>query len=80
MKVPVVAHASSAVPATVGDAGIVLKEQHPYLMAEAIDRLVSDESLNFAFGLAGWRRYEQHFTNEKISRELFRALSSLEQS
>jgi glycosyltransferase involved in cell wall biosynthesis len=80
MKVPVVAHASSAIPATVGDAGLVLKDYKPYFMAEAINRLVSDESLNFAFGLAGWRRYEQHFTNEKISRELFRALSSLEQS
>ena len=78
MKVPVVAHASSAVPATVSDAGLVLKESQPYFMAEAIDRLVRDESLNFAFGLAGWRRYEEHFTNQKIGRELFRALSRLE--
>lgn len=75
MKVPVVAYASSAVPATVGGAGLVLDERNPYLMAEAIDRLVRDESLNIALGMKGWQRYQQHFTNEQIETELFRALT-----
>jgi glycosyltransferase involved in cell wall biosynthesis len=78
MKVPVVAYASSAIPATVGGAGLVIEERRPYLMAEAIDRLVSDEGLGFALGLKGWQRYERHFTNEKIETELFRALSYLD--
>ncbi len=74
MKVPVVAYASSAVPATVGGAGLVLDERSPYLMAEAIDRLVRDESLNIALGMKGWQRYQQQFTNEQIEMELFRSL------
>jgi glycosyltransferase involved in cell wall biosynthesis len=78
LKVPVVAYASSAIPATVGGAGVVLKERRPFLMAEAIDRLVSVEALGFDLGIMGWRRYEQHFTNEKIEAELFRALDHLE--
>jgi glycosyltransferase involved in cell wall biosynthesis len=77
MKVPVVAYASSAITALVGGAGFVLKERHPFLMAEAIDRLVRDEALSFDFGMMGWRRYEQNFTNEKIETELFRVLSKL---
>jgi glycosyltransferase involved in cell wall biosynthesis len=74
MKVPVVAYASSAIPATVGNAGLILKERNPYLMAEAINRLVHDESLNITLGTKGWQRYQQHFTNEEIERELFRSL------
>jgi glycosyltransferase involved in cell wall biosynthesis len=77
MKVPVVAYASSAIPATAGGAGLILDERRPYLMAEAIDRMVRDDSVNFAFGMMGWRRYEEHFTNEKIEQQLFRALDYL---
>jgi glycosyltransferase involved in cell wall biosynthesis len=78
MKVPVVAYASSAIPATVGGAGLLIAERRPYLMAEAIDRLVRDEALGFALGMKGWQRYERHFANEKIEMELFRALGKLE--
>ncbi|MBA2733001.1 MAG: glycosyltransferase family 4 protein [Acidobacteria bacterium] len=77
MKVPVVAYASSAIPATVGGAGLVLDERRPYLMAEAIDRLVRDESLSFALGMKGWQRYQQHFTNEQIEMEMFRSLEQV---
>jgi glycosyltransferase involved in cell wall biosynthesis len=34
MKVPIVAYASSAIPDTVGDVGLVWKERKPYLLAE----------------------------------------------
>jgi hypothetical protein len=47
-------------------------------MAEAMNRLVADEALNYALGMTGWRRYERYFTNERIESELFRAMSSLE--
>ena len=79
MKVPIVAYASSAIPGTVEKAGIVINERRPYLMAEAIDRVTRDESINVAFGLLGWRRYRQHFTNERIGQELFEALSNLKE-
>lgn len=74
MKVPVVAFASSAIPATVGDAGIVLQGREPAVMAEALDRVCRDEALNVALGAAGWERYREHFTNDKIECELFRAI------
>ena len=77
MKVAVVAYASSAIPATVGEAGLILKEHNPRLMAETFDRLIRDESLNVSFGMKGWQRYEQNFTNEKIELELFKALSHI---
>lgn len=57
MKVPIVAYASTAIPATVGGAGVILKERRPRLMAEAINRIARDESLAVAFGMKGWQRY-----------------------
>lgn len=77
MRVPIVAYESSAIPATVGEAGIVLQEREPYLMAEALDRLVRDESLSLDFARAGWHRYEQQFTNQKIEQRLIEALSEM---
>jgi glycosyltransferase involved in cell wall biosynthesis len=76
LTVPVVAYASSAIPDTVGGAGMVL-ERDPQLMAEAINRLVKDEALNFEFGLLGRQRYEDHFTTQKIEEELFRVVARL---
>jgi glycosyltransferase involved in cell wall biosynthesis len=80
MKIPVVAYSSSAIPEMVKGAGIVLNERRPYLMAEAINRVVADEELGYALGTLGWRRYEQDFTNERIEAELFGVLRSLESS
>jgi glycosyltransferase involved in cell wall biosynthesis len=74
MKVPVVAFASSALTATIDGGGVILRERQPYLMAEALDRLIRDESLSFEMGQTAWRRYDQNFTNEKIEAALFRAL------
>jgi glycosyltransferase involved in cell wall biosynthesis len=77
MKLPVVAYASTALPALVGGAGILLEECRPHLMAEAIDRLVKDEAMAYALGMMGWQRYERDYTNARIEAALFRALSDL---
>ena len=77
MKVPIVASASSAIPATVGKAGLVWEKQNPYLLAESIDYLNHDEALSAAFGLMGRRRYEEHFSNERITEDFVRALGGL---
>lgn len=74
MKVPVVAYASPAVSATVGEAGLVWKERSPFLLAESLELLARDESVSVALGLIGRRRYEQHFTNEKIEMDFRQAL------
>ncbi len=75
MKVPIIAFASSAIPGTIGDAGLVWKERNPYLLAESIDYLNRDESLSAALGQMGRRRYEQVFSNDKIAEEFLKALN-----
>ena len=43
--VPVVAYAAAAVPGTVGDAGLLLTDKDPVVVATAVERLRSDASL-----------------------------------
>ena len=77
LKVPVLAYASSAIPDTLGDAGMLLDERNPQLMAATMHRLISDEDLSFNFAVKGRQRYLDKFTNEKIETALFRALDQL---
>lgn len=77
MKSPIVAYSCAAVPETVGKAGLLLNQPHPRLMAEAMDVVIRDERVNSALGLAGWRRYQQLFTNEAIEHTFLRALNTL---
>ena len=77
LKVPVIAYASSAIPDTLADAGVLLSERSPNLMAGAINRLITDEELSFNFAVSGRQRYEQHFTNERIEVEFFNSVSRL---
>ncbi len=66
MKVPIVAYASTAIPETVESAGLVWEERNPYLLAESIKSIVSDQSLRRGLSNMGWQRYTQNFTNAKI--------------
>jgi glycosyltransferase involved in cell wall biosynthesis len=77
MKMPVVAYGSSAIPQTVGKAGLVWDEHDPHLLAESANFLIRDESLCYALGLMGWRRYESLFTNEKIKAKFLEALAGI---
>jgi glycosyltransferase involved in cell wall biosynthesis len=79
MKVPAIAYASSAIPATIGGAGLLLSERDPRLMAQALDSLIRNEQLNFDLGLMGWRRYERNFSNDRIEAELIGALGKLDE-
>jgi glycosyltransferase involved in cell wall biosynthesis len=77
MKVPIVAYASTAIPETVGSAGLVWEERNPYLLAESIKSIVGDPSLGKALAAMGWRRYAQHFTNAKIEAGFLTALNGV---
>lgn len=66
MKIPIVAYGTSAIPGTVGKAGIVWDQPDPFLLAGSVDHILKDDSLNFALCEMGWRRYRDQFTNEKI--------------
>ena len=78
MKLPITAYASTAIPETVGDAGLVWTERNPMLIAESIDRFVKDESVRTALGERGYRRYESMFTNENAERIFLQAISKLQ--
>ena len=74
LKVPIIASASSAIPATVGKAGLVWKECNPYLLAASIDYLDRDESVSVELGMLGRQRYEECFSNERIAEAFVNAL------
>ena len=63
---PIVAHASSAIPETLGDAGILWEEQDPWLHAASAARLFSDDDLRGDLLERGRRRYQQIFSNDVV--------------
>lgn len=67
LKVPIIACESSAIPGTVGKAGLVWKERNPYLLAESIHYLDQNEDVSVELGLLGRQRYEECFSNERIA-------------
>ena len=77
MKIPIVAYASTAIPETVGAAGLVWEERNPYLLAESIKSIVGDRSVGRALSELGWRRYAQHFTNARIETGFLTAINGL---
>jgi glycosyltransferase involved in cell wall biosynthesis len=74
--VPVVAFASSAVPGTVGDAGLLLTDKSPIVVATAVERLRSDASLRQHLVEAGRKRVE-HFSIARTGPRLLDALTGL---
>ena len=54
--VPIVAYAATAVPETLGDAGLLLDEKDPYTVATAVDRVLRDAAVRDALIAAGRRR------------------------
>ena len=77
MKIPVVAYGSSAVPETVGKAGLVWDEHDPELMAASVGKIVRDEHVRLSLGEMGWKRYQNMFTNEKIEAMFLETLNNL---
>lgn len=75
LKVPIIACASSAIPGTVGKAGLVWKERSPYLLAESIHYLDQNEAVSADLGLLGRQRYEERFSNARIAEDFTDVLS-----
>lgn len=67
--IPVVAFAATAVPETVGDAGVLLPTKDPEVVAAAVDRVVHDDTLRTELVEAGRRRAED-FSLARTSRQL----------
>jgi glycosyltransferase involved in cell wall biosynthesis len=77
LGVPVLALGSTAVPGTVGDAGVVWQEDDAGLLAESMHRLVTDREAAEALGIRGRRRYADHFTNGRIEARFLATLGRL---
>lgn len=71
---PIVAHASSAVPETLGDAGIVWDEKDPWLYAASAARLFSDHQVRGDLIESGRRRYRESFSNVPLRRHFVECL------
>ena len=68
MKVPIVAYASTAIAETTHDAAIVWDQRDPYLMAQSIDFLRTNEDSRMALVYKGSCRYEENFSNHAIEK------------
>src|SRR5215213_2201978 len=68
MKVPIVAYASTAIPETAQDAALIWDERDPFLMAQSIDFLQTNEAEKMALVYRGSRRYEENFSNRAIEK------------
>ncbi len=77
--VPVIAFASTAVPETVGDGGLLLRDKSPDRVAAAAWRMASDAELRATVTAAGRRRLET-FALEHTRARFVEALALLDQA
>lgn len=77
MKIPIVAHGTSAIPYTIGNTGIIWDEFDPHLFAASVDRIVRDEKVRIHLAETGWSRYQEIFTNDKIKKTFIESISHL---
>lgn len=77
MKVPIVTYDSSAIPGTVGGAGLVWSERNAYLLAESINSIVKNKGVAESLGELGQRRYRENFTNEQIRWQFLNAIGQI---
>jgi len=69
MGKPVIATQVSAIPELVGDAGILVPSQEPLPLAQAITTLARNTALRHSLGQKARKRWEKHFSVEKMVRE-----------
>lgn len=77
MKVPIVGYASTAIPETVGNAGLVWEQRNPYLLAESLNTVLKNTAVADALRSSGCRRYRRHFTNAKIQEAFMTGISNI---
>lgn len=63
---PIVTRATTAVPETLGDAGIGWEEPDPWLFAASADRLFRDEDLRIHLRESGFARYRDVYANDRL--------------
>jgi glycosyltransferase involved in cell wall biosynthesis len=76
LGVPLVAWGTSAIPETVGEAGLVWDEPDPFLLAESIACLAGEPAVRQRLAERGRRRFAEHFSNARIAERFAQALTS----
>ncbi len=74
LGVPVIAYGTSAIPDTVGEAGLVWDEPEPFLLAESLACVAREPRVRAALVECGRRRYREHFENGRIAERFLAAL------
>jgi glycosyltransferase involved in cell wall biosynthesis len=77
MKVPIIGYASTAIPETANDTALIWDERDPYLMAQSIDFLQTNEEARMTLVYRGSRRYEEHFSNHAIETRFLKLLDRI---
>ena len=77
--VPIVSFASSAIPETLGKAGLLLHEKRPELVAAAVDRVLTDGELRDALVQAGKERLKD-FSYESVKERFLDCLNKVIQN
>jgi glycosyltransferase involved in cell wall biosynthesis len=72
--VPVIGSASGAIPEVVGDCGIVVEENNPTALAQAIQTLASDPDRRARYAKAGRKRFEQEYSVRAYAAKVAEAL------
>jgi len=75
LKVPIVAYASTAIPETAADVALVWNKRDPFLLAQSIDSLLTDNDTRMALTSRAYDRYEQTFSNHLIERQFLDTLA-----
>ena len=67
-KIPVIATSVGGIPEIIedGKTGLLVPPKEPLILAQAIERLITDEGLRVRLGNEGYRRYKENFTLEDM--------------
>jgi glycosyltransferase involved in cell wall biosynthesis len=77
-EVPVIGSDSAEVPNVIGEAGIVIPEGDPAALRAALNTMAASPELRQQLGQAGRRRVLEHYTHEKLARQLVEFFRSLD--
>ncbi|MCL2335817.1 MAG: glycosyltransferase, partial [Firmicutes bacterium] len=73
--VPIIAYASSAIPDTLGDAGVLIDEKDPVLVSKIIDQIVSDPDIRRRL-IDIQRERLKDFHEDIVFEKIYRVVSS----
>ena len=69
--VPVLGTTCGAIPEVIADAGLIVNENDPGALAEALRRLLADETLREQLARTGRERVEQHYSWEGVAKKTY---------